>query len=549
MGGILVFGRERPSPIGWRPAELSECYRVVELLARQGLPVALETGRSDEGEPWAVVVREDTGEVLLHLARVGRDYVVAGAGSPTRWGSDLRDVVTAAFRAAPLATLSREAGGKVLLHPATLLAVLIATAWAHSEAAAEPAPAGDGGRTGRGSEASGHAPEAGKASGLFLASSQAKAAAFAAAALSLSAVAAALHGLGGARLATDAEGMIASLLGSAPQTGAGREAAEPSPAPPALATWQEGEGVWEAGVPSHHQRQPVIAEDRASAPVPWAERTEFVLTAMGDVEEGGVALGVRELRPTARGPEPFPLVQRVVEEAGQGGSGPQDFEVATSGVAVRSAVRPAERDTEPSPAGGGAPRGVEAVPVAVTSHPVAPALVEVEGGRLVLAEAAQLLRLEPATPASPTSRVEGSGPGREEVTLGAAPILSATPQEPAKEDAASPLVAKPRPTNSVLLFSFLDSQWSRWSVDPWAVRRALEPDVPLDSVKTLLVFDAPWLTLDHVPLMPGVLMVEDDRLAGVVSSSVARTMPVSLPVGDGLALTLVGVIDLAQMQA
>jgi hypothetical protein len=101
----------------------------------------------------------------------------------------------------------------------------------------------------------------------------------------------------------------------------------------------------------------------------------------------------------------------------------------------------------------------------------------------------------------------------------------------------------------VLLFSFLDSQWSRWTVDPWAVRRALEPDVPLDSVKTLLVFDAPWLTLDHVPLMPGVLMVEDDRLAGVVSSSVARTMPVSLPVGDGLALTLVGVIDLAQMQA
>ena len=549
MGGILVFGRERPSPIGWRPAELSECYRVVELLARQGLPVALETGRSDEGEPWAVVVREDTGEVLLHLARVGRDYVVAGAGSPTRWGSDLRDVVTAAFRAAPLATLSREAGGKVLLHPATLLAVLIATAWAHSEAAAEPAPAGDGGRTGRGSEASGHAPEAGKASGLFLASSQAKAAAFAVAALSLSAVAAALHGLGGARLATDAEGMIASLLGSALQTGAGSEAAEPSPAPPVFATWQESEGVWEAGVPSHHQRQPVIAEDRASAPVPWAERTEFVLTAMGDVEEGGFALGVREPRPTARGAEPFPLVQRVVEEAGQGVSGPQDFEVATSGVAVRSAVRPAERDTEPSPAGGGAPRGVEAVPVAVTSHPVAPALVEVEGGRLVLAEAAQLLRLEPATPASPTSRVEGSGPGREEVTLGAAPILSATPQEPAKEDAASPLVAKPRPTNSVLLFSFLDSHWSRWTVDPWAVRRALEPDVPLDSVKTLLVFDAPWLTLDHVPLMPGVLMVEDDRLAGVVSSSVARTMPVSLPVGDGLALTLVGVIDLAQMQA
>jgi hypothetical protein len=192
---------------------------------------------------------------------------------------------------------------------------------------------------------------------------------------------------------------------------------------------------------------------------------------------------------------------------------------------------------------------VEAVPVAVTSHPVAAALVEVEGGRLVLAEAAQLLRLELATQASPTSRVEGAGPGREDVTLGAAPILAATPQEPAKEGTASPLVAAPRPTNSVLLFSFLDSHWSRWTVDPWAVRRALEPDVPLDSVKTLLVFDAPWLTRDHVPLMPGVLMVEDDRLAGVVSSSVAKTMPVSLPVGDGLALTLVGVIDLAQMQA
>ena len=168
---ILPFKKAAPS--GWRPDELAECFRVVDLLIRAGLPVSIQTGVSDEGEPWGVVVRDDTGDILLHLARTDGQFLVASAaGTSVQRGRTLREVVNAAFSTGELALASQRArlreGDVLRLHPSALMAAVIVTAWLHTEtgrdmpAASRPDRSETGGLgTGAvrpGSDASSHTP-------------------------------------------------------------------------------------------------------------------------------------------------------------------------------------------------------------------------------------------------------------------------------------------------------------------------------------------------------------------------------------------------------
>jgi len=61
----------------------------------------------------------------------------------------------------------------------------------------------------------------------------------------------------------------------------------------------------------------------------------------------------------------------------------------------------------------------------------------------------------------------------------------------------------------------------------------------------VVVFDAPWLNVKSFMLMPGVIMIEDDALGGVNRAGMEmKGQHVSLDLGGGLTLTLLGVIDL-----
>jgi hypothetical protein len=130
----------------WENDELAECYRVVELLGRNGLPVGMETGVSDEGEPWVVFVREDTQDVIIHLARIDGRFMASSVASPvTLYGRSLRDILQEVLRTQPL-VLPRlpdtAEGGSLLLHPLAILAAFIATAFVFVSQSA-PALAGD----------------------------------------------------------------------------------------------------------------------------------------------------------------------------------------------------------------------------------------------------------------------------------------------------------------------------------------------------------------------------------------------------------------------
>lgn len=137
LAAILPFPR-RPQAGPWRQEDLAECFRIVDLLARNGLPVTFQAGCSDEGDPWGVVLRSDSGDVLLHIARVDGQYVVASAAGPAvSRGGTLRAVLDAALASDMFhaGARARAANGPAIvrLHPAAVFASLIAAAWLHSE--------------------------------------------------------------------------------------------------------------------------------------------------------------------------------------------------------------------------------------------------------------------------------------------------------------------------------------------------------------------------------------------------------------------------------
>lgn len=96
---------------GWSPRELAEIWRLGELIRARGLDLDIETGRSDEGDPWVAITEPETGQLVAHIAREdGRYVLVDGEGTLLAEGGGLRPLLAsslpstdAAASAAPLA--------------------------------------------------------------------------------------------------------------------------------------------------------------------------------------------------------------------------------------------------------------------------------------------------------------------------------------------------------------------------------------------------------------------------------------------------------------
>ena len=132
-GQVLSFLR-RPSNSDWTQHELAEFYRVEGALLQGGFAVTTDRGISDEGDPWFVVCRADTEEVIAHFARIDREYVIVSSLFPgAARGSDFRALVREMLKSHPLTLpIRRHHGQKVFLHPATLLIALLVSAYVFS---------------------------------------------------------------------------------------------------------------------------------------------------------------------------------------------------------------------------------------------------------------------------------------------------------------------------------------------------------------------------------------------------------------------------------
>lgn len=140
MSGQLLsfFGARRVSPNeDWSSQEIAEFYRVEAALVQSGVKLSVDRGISDEGDPWFVFCRTNDGEVVIHFARIGGVYVIyADSISVPLRGSDFRSLLVefARISSFPL-PISISRGSNLSLHPAALLAAVVASALFHMSTA------------------------------------------------------------------------------------------------------------------------------------------------------------------------------------------------------------------------------------------------------------------------------------------------------------------------------------------------------------------------------------------------------------------------------
>lgn len=121
--------------LDWTQQELAELYRVRDRLTHTGLAVAVETGLTDEREPWAVFVHGETGDAFVHIARLDGDVVVANLTANVIYrGRDFRAITDQMLAAAPLVMpRSGPADRKVVMHPRSVFTAFVAAAIVLSE--------------------------------------------------------------------------------------------------------------------------------------------------------------------------------------------------------------------------------------------------------------------------------------------------------------------------------------------------------------------------------------------------------------------------------
>lgn len=580
MIGALIPFRRRETPAGWRQGELAECFRVVDLLARTGLPVAIQTGLTDEGDPWALVIREDTGDVLMHLARIDGEFLVASAASSeAERGHDLRSVIDAAFSCDALGIVVRQKrvykNDGLFLHPSTLMAAVIVTAWMHTEGSRARAEAPLATSTDRASGRSAPETPGASSSSLLL-----KAAA------SVAAVAAVLED-------------SAHISGSA---------VDPASAPP-LATAQvdacaiaDQKGEETTLLPAFdvtgraisRQATPEHLINGAAGHIPPADASQSAASeqALTVVSQNAALLQAPDdqLFHAVEGFLPTPMAQVAHLRL-------NDTEDSGAWLWQASPSHSSSGETQASqqhqaPAHSGAnlpdpPRSPHTTMAMGATEPLAAPLGRAAEpfaeGSPFFQEAVQLLQLDqwvldisprpreedrPATVVrSSESLPEASGVDSFEISsvfsvswdvstgpdyLGSdmAPMAVSGSQKASEMAVAYPTPpptaeaeAKAPPSNAQLLLEFVEAGVSiqapalAWEMGALAGAQVL-------SASKFVVFDAPWLAGMAFMLMPNVAMVEDDLLGAEIRAALpASSASLTLDLGDNLSLKLLGVFE------
>jgi len=115
----------------WTQQELAEFYRVETVLIQSGISLETDRGLSDEGDPWFIFCRPHTGDVVVHFARHGKEYLAAGGGlDRVLRGRSFREIIDSFMSRQPVVVSgSKGSETSVFLHPAALLSAFVATAF------------------------------------------------------------------------------------------------------------------------------------------------------------------------------------------------------------------------------------------------------------------------------------------------------------------------------------------------------------------------------------------------------------------------------------
>jgi hypothetical protein len=123
---VVSFFKPASQSRDWNNQELAELYRVEASLIRCGISVETERGLSDEGDPWFVFCRVDTGDVIIHFAHIDGDYVVSSQALDNCFrGRQFRPLIESLIESYPLVMPKTKGDGKIVIHPAALLVALV----------------------------------------------------------------------------------------------------------------------------------------------------------------------------------------------------------------------------------------------------------------------------------------------------------------------------------------------------------------------------------------------------------------------------------------
>jgi hypothetical protein len=108
-------------------------------LIQAGVPIDTDRGVSDEGDPWFVFCRKDTGDVFVHFARIADSYVAAtSAAEGAIWRQKFDDLIEKLGSENPLLLPSQNQRTTLLMHPSTVfLAVVFVLFHKHTSARTE----------------------------------------------------------------------------------------------------------------------------------------------------------------------------------------------------------------------------------------------------------------------------------------------------------------------------------------------------------------------------------------------------------------------------
>ena len=129
---VSLFKARRAGGHDWTSQELSEFYRVEAALTQAGIRIFSDRGQSDEGDPWFVFCRAPSGDVVIHFARLGSEYLIASETFPdVLRGHDFRALINhfAGQNPSLMALPPSPSRAKLFLHPSALLAAVVATAF------------------------------------------------------------------------------------------------------------------------------------------------------------------------------------------------------------------------------------------------------------------------------------------------------------------------------------------------------------------------------------------------------------------------------------
>jgi hypothetical protein len=122
--------KSAPQKKEWSNQENAEFYRIAHMMERAGLVVDIEHGVSDEGDPWLVFVRPDTGDVIAHFAKLDNRFVSVSALTQDIFeGANVRAVVDQMLERHPFMIPRSGPGGKLFLHPGVVLSAFVAAAY------------------------------------------------------------------------------------------------------------------------------------------------------------------------------------------------------------------------------------------------------------------------------------------------------------------------------------------------------------------------------------------------------------------------------------